>query len=216
MARQRWWLVIHARADERVPVERKHSQFFEAIRELREPWGLGDRVIPEVPSFGRNVNASVNLTKFLGPGVFRATLSYPYRARLTDTPSCDDVLTVILDPNRVEFLYLANDVVPAYIRALDAYLVECFDDREIDERAVERPCNPRRDVCQVGLLNFWDDTLCRRAFGRKAQEVAERLQSADVDVRLLERGVYVLGGTDPSKGHDDTSRLSQEIRRLLG
>jgi len=191
----RYWLVVHARATEAIDAAERHQRFFEAIRPLGAPWGgiLGEA--PATPVFGRNVNATANITKALGGPVRRATLSYPFRRLLTDTASCDDVLSIVFDPTKADLASLVYDVIPVYVEALDAYLVEYFDEANIDlaaEAGRLRPCNPRSMVCQVGLVNFWDEELCRRALGLSPAEVVNRVRASVEHAAVVRAGAFVV------------------------
>src|SRR5689334_1909715 len=110
---QRYCLSFSARVDEAVSAEEKHSRFFEGIRELPVPWGLGDRPIPLIRDFGCPVSkgissASIGLTKFFGDGVKRAMMTYWYRRNLRDDGSCDDRLIIDFDPTRVDVNHLIH------------------------------------------------------------------------------------------------------------
>src|SRR5690242_18544509 len=95
--KQTFWLVFHARADEAVSVEQRHTRFFEVIKELAAPWGLGDRPVPPIPKF-KGASVVLGMTKFFGDGVHRAMMSYRYRRLLSDEGLCDDALNITFNP----------------------------------------------------------------------------------------------------------------------
>jgi hypothetical protein len=193
---QRYWLVLHARADEAVSVEQKHARFFGGIKGVPEPWGLGDRPAPPAPKFKGGSSASVGMTKFFGGGVHRAMMSYRYRRLLSDEGLSDDLLNIVFNPAKVDLRNLVYEVVPRYIEAFDAYLLEFFDDQMIDLAAEElkgAPVNPRQYVHRVGMVSFFDGVLCRRAFGLTPAELAGRFEGKIEHVQLMHNGVYLVG-----------------------
>ncbi len=213
---QRYWLVLHSRADESVSVEQRHAHFFEGIKGIPEPWGLGDRPVPPVPKFKGGSSASLGLTKFFGDGVHRAMMSYRYRRMLSDDGLSDDLLNIVFNPAKVDVHHLVYEVIPRYIEAFDPYLVEFFDDQMIDGAAEELkglPVNPRQYVHRVGMVSFFDDLLCRRAFGMTPADLAVRFEGKIEHVRLTHNGVYLVG-TSRALPLDDARRLCGEMKAL--
>jgi hypothetical protein len=214
---QRYWLVFHARADESVSVEQKHSCFFKGIRDIPGQWGLsGDRPVPPIPKFKGGSSASVSLTKFFGEGIHRAMLSYVYRRLLSDSGLSDDLLNIVFDPAKVDMHRLVYEAIPRYIEAFDAYFVEFFDDQMIDLAAEElkgSPVNPRQYVHRVGVVSFFDDLLCRRAFSLTPAELAGRFEGKIEHVRLMNNGIYLIG-TSRVLPLDDSLKLCIEMKSL--
>ncbi len=214
----RYWLVVHARATDAIDVAERHQRFFEVIRPLGAPWGGIPGEVPATPAFGRNVNATANITKALGGPVRRATLSYPFRRLLTDTASCDDVLSIVFDPTKADLASLVYDVIPVYVEALDAYLVEYFDEANIDlaaEAGRLRPCNPRSMVCQVGLVNFWDEELCRRALRLSPTEVVNRVLANVEHAAVVRAGAFVVVSSKVLTP-EESWKAGTALRSILG
>ncbi|MFO0881258.1 MAG: hypothetical protein U0840_28375 [Gemmataceae bacterium] len=214
---QRYWLVFHSRADESISVDQKHVRFFKGIQELPTPWGLGERPVPPIPKFKGGSSASVGLTKFFGDGVHRAMLSYRYRRMLSDDGLSDDLLNITFSPAKVDVHHLVCTVIPKYVEAFDAYLVEFFDDAMIDLAAEELKgvaVNPRSIVHRVGVVSFFDDLLCRRAFNLSPAEVMERLQGKVEHAQLLHGGVYLVGSSRVLP-LDEAMNLCQEMKKAL-
>jgi hypothetical protein len=215
--KQRYWLVLHARIDEAVSAEQRHARFFEGIKDIPEPWGLGERPVPPVPDFKRSSSAVIGLTKFFGDGVHRAMLNYRYRRLLRDDGLSDDLLNITFDPAKVDVHRLVYTVIPRYVEAFDAYLVEYFDDAMIDLAAQELKgvaVNPRSSVHRVGVVSFFDDLLCRRAFNLSPAEVMERLQGKVEHAQLLHGGVYLIGSSRVLP-LDDAQKLCREMKSAL-
>jgi len=213
---QKYWLVLHSRADESVGVEQRHARFFRGIEGIPEPWGLGDRPVPPIPKFKGGSSASLGLTKFFGDGVHRAMLSYRYRRMLDDDGLSDDLLNIVFNPAKVEIHHLVYTVIPKYVEAFDAYLIEFFDDQMIDMAANELkglPVNPRQYVHRVGVVSYFDDLLCRRAFNLTPADLAGRFEGKIEHVRLMDNGVYLVGSTRGLPLHD-AQKLCDAMRSM--
>lgn len=217
--KQRYWLVFHSRAVEAVSAEEKHNRFFESIKGLPVPWGLGDRPAPPAPDFRRSSSAAIGLTKFFGDGVHRAMMTYVYRRLLEDRGSSDDLLNITFNPAKVDVHHLIYTVIPKYVEGFDAYLVEYFDDKLIDlawdippEQRVHT--DPRFGVNRVNVVSFYDELLCRRAFNLTPAEVMKRLQGKVEHVQLLHGGVYLIG-TSQVLPLDGAQKLCQEMKSAL-
>lgn len=231
--KQRYCLKFHARVDEAVSAEQRHARFFEGIKALPVPWGLGDRPVPPIRDFGSPSSpsissASIGLTKFFGDGVKRAMITYWYRRNLRDDGYSDDRLIIDFDPAKVDLHHLIYTVIPRYIEAFDAYRVDCYDEqfvalayeeREEEGRITFTPkskeyVNPRFKVEQVEVVSFYDELLCRRAFNLAPAEVLDRLQGKIEHARLLHNGVYLVGSSQVLP-LDDSQRLCHEMKAAL-
>lgn len=151
---------------------------------------------PSRPSFGRSSSAIVSLTKFFGTGVSRASVTYPYRRMLGDNSLSDDLLSVTLDPEKLDVRYLLYTVIPTYIVAFDAYLVEYFDDGMIDaawdDPAGRVDVDIRQSVGRINVASFYDEILCRRAFDLSPAEVVDRVAGRVEHSRLVGDGAYLI------------------------
>jgi hypothetical protein len=232
--KQRYCLMFHARVEEAVSAHEKHACFFEGIKGLPAPWGLGDRPVPPLRDFGcpsspSITSASIGLTKFFGPGVKRALITYWYRRMLKDDSSCDDCLIIDFDPAKVDVHHLIYTVIPGYIEAFDAYLVDYYDERFVDfayeERIVpegvlftpksKEYVNRRFKVEKVWPVSFYDEPLCRRAFNLSPSEILERLQGKVEHVQLLHGGVYLVG-TSQVLSFEEAQKVCAEMTSALG
>lgn len=213
----KYWLVLHSRADASVDPETKHASFFERIRELPGQWGGSEMPVPPMPRFKGGSSASTNLTKYLGRGIHRAMVTYRYRRMLSDDGLSDDLLNIVFNPHVVSLGELLLIAVPRYIEAFDAYLAEYFDDAVIDlppEGNLKAP-NPRTDVKRVGPVSYFDDLLCRRAFGIAPELALARCQGEVEHGELVAGGVYLLGSSkvlSMSEARSLSERMTRAIR----
>lgn len=231
--KQRYCLMFSARVDEAVSAPQKHARFFEGIKELPLPWGLGDRPVPPLRDFDYPADpsisaASIGLTKFYGNGVKDAMILYSYRRMVKDEGFYDDRLTIYFDPAKVDLQHLIYTVIPKYIEAFDAYLVKCYDEQfsalAYEERVEEgriiytpkskEHINPRFRVKDVWPVNFFDELLCRRAFNLTPAEVLERVQGKVEHARLLHSGVYLVGSSQVLP-LEEAQKLCEDMKQAI-
>jgi|GEM_PF-1652941 len=226
-AKQRYCLVIDARADEKVGAEQRHALFFERIKSVPAPWGMGNQVVPRGPTFRDGDFDAIGFTKFFGGAVKQAMLTYVYRRTLDDSGDSDDRLFIDIDPAKSDLHQFAQVVIPRFIEAFDGYRAECFDEQflfsankvregEIVARSPEptEVDNLRFRVTEVMPISFFDELLCRRAFNRTPAEVLERMRGMVEHARLLHGGVYLIGSTR-ALSFDEAQALSDEMTRTL-
>jgi len=211
---QRYWLEFASRASLKVSVEAKHSAFFEGIRHLPEPWGLGSRPIPPVPDFGGDIDAIYSLKEILGDIVCESHVAYRYRRNLSDDGYSDDDINIILRPARVDVKHLLYTVVPAYIAAFDAYSFACSDEQFIDIEALRPRPNPRHGVYRVGPVSFFDELLCQNAFGLRASEVVGLFTGRIENAAVLHNGAYLIGSSQVQR-FEESQKLSKEMHQYL-
>lgn len=211
---QKYWLEFASRTRKEVSVETKHTAFFEGLKGLPEPWGLGSRPTPPVPNFKGSVLALCTLTKLLG--VSRSDIIYQYRREFPDDSQYDDRIVIIFRPSKVDMGHLVNTVIPAYIKAFDAYRVEYFDDAFIPflaQRTRDRH-NKRNGVNDIWPVNFFDDLLCQRAFGLTASAVVSLFTDKIERAIALHGGAYLIGSSQVLS-YEQSQGLSNEMQQHL-
>jgi hypothetical protein len=211
---QRYWLEFASRARKEVSVENKHAAFFEGLRNLPEPWGLGSLPIPPVPRFKGGSLAVLSLKKLLGDAVSKSHVMYEYRRDFPDNGKSDDRLNIILRPSKVDVKYLVYTVLPAYIKAFDAYRVECSDEQFVDLEAMRPRPDRRFGVHRFGSVSFFDDLLCQRAFGLRATAVVDLFSGTIGHAAVLHNGAYLVGSSQVLS-FEESQRLSHEMQQHL-
>jgi hypothetical protein len=209
MSQQRYRIVFRSRVDDSTGAGQRHQRFFENIRELGEPWGLGEHAVPPESDLISNAPAVVSFMQFAGNGITRTPVAYRFSRLLLDDGSFDDTLAIDFDPTKVAVPELIQTVMPKYIDAFGAYRAEMYDEqwadfsyqnRTIVGRATvaskpKESANPRRSIERVDVVSFYDADLCSRAFGLSSAEVLKRLDGKVERVQLLRDGVYIVGAS---------------------
>jgi hypothetical protein len=115
-------------------IEEKHAQFISAIRDLPPPWGAVAQVSP--PPIGANLGVMLGVRKFLGKGLSGDAM-YSLRGWDADRAVADDCVHITFNPKKINYEELVNFVLPAYVKAFDAYRADIFDEEFIYQDADE-------------------------------------------------------------------------------
>lgn len=196
-------------------IESKHLRFVAALQDLDDPWRPATGV--DVAPIGGQLSTGVKASKLFGKGL-GGELMYRFRGGLRDEAACDDFLHLTFKPAKFDFREIAEKVLPAYVRALDGYVGEVFDDEfdvlDYEERKAAG-LNRRHSLFRVPAALYMSDAFASRAFGRGAVQCAKALDGFAARVTLLDDGVLVVLTFEvlPPEQFDGLSREAK--RRLL-
>lgn len=152
------------------------------------------------------------MNRYLEKGI-KGYVSYQLRAEayLKDNAQYDDVLVLEFNPQKIDFALLACDVIPKLIDAFQAYRavmsstnLALTDWPKIVEmtHSTGRDVDGRDGVFRITALNYWDKTLCQRAFGMTPAKIIQQLSTAVSKAEILNDGAYVVsltGISDPEE-----------------
>lgn len=192
------------RTDE--PIEARHAKVMGDLMGIDPPWGLrGKQPVPVSP-IGQDLQVEADLSAALAPGV-KATLTYVFRSAsyLRDEGQYDDCFFLDFDHASADYRSFVANIFPAYVRAFQPYrgtvvldenlAVEDWD-RVVDLRkATGKDVDGRDSVFRMGPVNYFDQELCRRAFGLAPEEVVSSLQGRVESVSMLLDGVLIVGSS---------------------
>lgn len=141
---------------------------------------------------------------------------YKYRHDFPDDGFYDDRIVIVFRPSMVDMQYLVYTMIPTYIEAFEAYRLEYFDDDLIpilaEQPKVQR--NLRYCVDRVGPISFFDDLLCRRAFGLPASAVLDLFSGKIEHAAVVQNGAYLVGSSQVLS-FEESEKLSREMRHVL-
>ena len=174
---------------------------------------------------GTGESAGTNLSPCLIQGV-RGGISYASRrlGAVRDHGTSDDFIQLELDLDLIDYLWLVTDVFPAIVEAFGAYrsTIETDEDQMVDdfEKIIELSRLEKKDILsrdgvfRIQSVNYFDDILCKRAFGLGSKEVAARLEEHVYVVREIGDGVFFITSDKPVAG-PETLIIDKKIKRLL-
>ncbi len=204
---------------------------YKHLSELAQPWGLnGVPMVPMKEVRGYH-SIGVNYTKQSRASPVKAFwFGYMTRHRTglpDEREANDDRLHIEFYPDKFdgEWTYLLDVVFPAYVAATRPYAarlvnqdIEVNDVFLIDEVGDGSP-NPafidqRLGVNRIWQANFWDRTLCQRAFGLTPEQIVTRLSGKVASCRIVDDGVMTIYSYERMLAAD-IHRIDEVIKPLL-
>ncbi|WP_146748005.1 hypothetical protein [Achromobacter sp. HZ01] len=174
---------------------------------------------------GTGESAEANLSPCLIQGI-RGGISYASRrlGAIRDHGTSDDFIRLELDLDLIDYLWFVADVFPAVVEAFEAYrsTTETDEDQMVDdfEKIIELSRLEKKDILsrdgvfRIQSVNYFDDILCRRAFGIGSKEVVARLEGHVYVVREIGDGVFFITSDKPVAG-PETLIIDEKIKRIL-
>lgn len=205
---------VRSAPQEREGISEKHAQFLQLIGDLAAPWGA--EASPSLPATGAAFGVGLPASKVFGKGV-RGDIYYRRRAGLRDSASSDDFLCLSVDPRRVDFRYLIDTALLAYVRAFGAYFATILDEQftllDYEERRLTGP-DQRHSMYRVPMAAFLSSDFSERAFKLNPQAVVDRLSGLCVRCELTDGGVFFVLTYDILDA-GEFARLSDQAKALL-
>ena len=174
---------------------------------------------------GKGESAGIYLSPFLVEGI-RGGVSYASRipGAVKDHGTSDDFIYLELDLESLNYNWFVTVVFPAIVEVFGAYrstVVTDLDQRDDDFNKIVELCRlekkdlkSRDGVFRIQSVNYFDDILCRRAFGIGCKEAAARLEGHVYVVREIGDGVFFITSDKPVVG-PETLIIDEKIKRLL-
>jgi len=195
-------------------IEVLNSKLLDSLSKIDGLWSPGRQPSEVYFEHSKNSGGATDLTDALVKDV-RGAISYADRsyARI-DKALADDVLTLQIDLEQVDYARLALSVFPALVEACAPYRAAIVTDLNMDmddfEEIVSQTQNLRpgteldidgRDtVFRIQTKNFFDELLCKRAFGVAPAEVARKLKGKVASVEEMRGGVVITLADSPLQG----------------
>ena len=189
-------MVAGAPVDLSQPIEQKHAEFFDRIKERGQICGLAHGVIPPTPKTW-DLGASGSVTRFMTKDVRQLFLSYGARSELYLTRQ--DVLNLTMRLNRVDSQVIVDDVFMFYAKAFGADRAFCRDTRlgawtyEV-KRSVY---SATKKEIFVEQLEWISNVYAWRKMQVSAKEIGERVEPVAERVEYFSDGVYIVLDSRP-------------------
>lgn len=181
-----------------------HSEVAHCIGGL--PWLWGENSV-QLPFECDGESGACDLTPFLRKGL-RGAISYSARfgSLAKDKAVFDDVLTIRIDELSIKYREFVNAVFEPLVFCFQAYRAAIVHDLDLDlddyEQIVDRSRQTGQDVdgrdtvFRIHPVNFFDNELCKRAFGRSCDELAAALLGDVERVRATDSGLLLIVTSD--------------------
>ncbi len=207
-----------ARVDE--PIAERHAKVMLGLAGIDPPWGIRGRQAPHAPDVGGELQAEVDLSASMGPGI-KATITYVFRAAtyLRDEGHYDDCFFVDFEAP-ADYRTFVLEVFPAYVKAFEPYRAAVVLDEDLAlrdwaqvvelRRATGKDVDGRDSVFRMGPVNYFDREFCRRAFGLAPEDVVKALHGRVELASMLLDGVFIVGSSQ-LLNREDLDKLSKAL-----
>lgn len=174
---------------------------------------------------GDGESAAADISPCLEFGI-RGAISYASRLpkAIADSARSDDSLTFQLDTTAVNFESFCRDIFPEIVKIFGAYRAAVVTDLNLDLDDFEdivkeaqrtgKDVDGRDTVFRIYPVNYFDNTMCVRAFGISASEVVARLAGKIELADGLQSGALLMINKEPVTG-DRLIAMDSEIRQKL-
>ncbi|WP_439850326.1 hypothetical protein ACTACG_21560 [Pseudomonas syringae] len=214
------------RANASEAIGKRHEAFISAITGLAPPWNLAK--LGALPGIGAELLITVSLDKFLPKGV-KGRLTYMLRNEkyLKDDAQYDDTCFIEFDSGKIDLQDFTNEIFTTYIKAFKCYRATLHDwsitrnDWPVVVETGEKlgkDINCRDGIYRINLINYFDETLCQKAFGMSACEIAKRLKNHAKTATEFESGLllilepHILSSNEWKERGDSVKRVLQHAR----
>lgn len=174
---------------------------------------------------GGGESAATDLSPCLAFGI-RGAISYASRlpTAIVDKARSDDSLILQLDTDAVDFDFFCRDTFPKIVKILGAYRaavitdldqdLDDFEDIVKEAQGTGKDIDGRDTVFRIYPVNYFDNTICFRAFGISASEVVARLAGTIVLADGFQSGALLMVSNEPVIG-ERLIAIDAQIRQKL-
>lgn len=215
------------RAHGGLEVEDRHADVIGSLRTIAWLWDRPPAPAPaDVPLSSNGESASCSLNPYLKSDI-KGAISYAarYSGGMPDKAMFDDVLTLQLEEDANHYSQFSGLIFGEVVKAFSAYRAAVLLDLDLDmedfEKIVElaqstgKDVDGRDSIYRFNPVSYFDDQLCRRAFGFGAEEVVARLSGQVERASIQDGGALVVTTTD-LLDQENLRSLHDYIVDLLG
>lgn len=202
-----------------------NSQLLVRLSRISALWRSDQSIANVHFDAGTGESAAADLSACLENGIDGA-ISYASRlpGSIVDRAVSDDCLTLVLDIGAVNFKVFCRTTFPEIVKAFDAYRassvtdldndLEDFDGIVKEAQQTGRDIDGRDTVFRINAINFFDNTMCLRAFGISSSEVVEKLYGSIEWAENFHSGVLMRTSEEPVVGAQLLAN-DDRVRQLL-
>lgn len=175
---------------------------------------------------GTGESAACDLTPWLVPDV-QGALGFASRmsGAIDDDASCDDTLILRFVADEYDFPLFVDEVFPELVKGFSCYRASLVTDTKIaiedyaelinDASKTDREKDHRFVVSRFYPVDYFDELLCKRAFGLSAKALVKRLKPICERAELIDSGAFLIFTYEILTG-DDLRSLDTKARSQLG
>ena len=218
--------MLRRRANLDEPSPELNAKFVEQFAAIPGFWGAG-KTAGVAPFEFTGESASLDLRTVLVDGLAGQIM---YRARFAgylsrDIAQSDDFISLRLITGEADYTRFCSATLPRLIEIFKPYraaahtdeavMLADFDITRVQSQETGRNIDGRDSVYRIWPVCFFDDLLCRRAFGISVAEVAARAAPECERAEVLHGGAFLLVTSEVIVG-PDLDALNARVMARLG
>jgi hypothetical protein len=188
-----------------------NDEFLSQLSKVKGLWLESKSVEDVFFDAGTGESAASDLSPCLTAGI-KGAISYASRlpAAIADKAISDDSIVLKFDDDEVNFEWFCNDVFPEVIKVFLPYRaaivtdldqdLDDFEDIVQESQRTGSDIDGRDSVFRIHPANYFDDLMCKRAFGLSANEVVEKLKTSVERAENFETGALLIISSNPLVG----------------
>ncbi len=219
-------LMIRRRANLDEPSPELNAKFVEQLVAVPGFWDAG-KTTSDAPFEFTGESASLDLRTALASGL---SGQISYEARFAgylsrDIAQSDDFISLRLDTEKADYARFCSATLPrlidifgpyrAAVQTDNAVRLADFDLICVQSQKSGRDIDGRDSVHRIWPVCFFDDLLCRRAFGIGAAEVAARAAPECERAEAMHGGAFLLVTSEAVVGPDLDALNARVMARLV-
>ncbi|MCX2803376.1 hypothetical protein OQJ68_16485 [Microbulbifer thermotolerans] len=213
------------RAKSEESISELNNSLLKKLSKIKELWAESKSVEDVYFDVGIGESAASDLSPCLIDSV-NGAISFASRlpAAIADKATSDDTIILKFDSDEIDFHKFCNDVFPEIIEAFNPYRaviitdldqdLDDFEDIVQESQSTGKDIDGRDSVFRIYAINYFDDEMCKRAFGIGASEVVEKLKSSIERAEEIAGGALLLVSSEPVAGSKLAS-IDGLVRRCL-
>jgi hypothetical protein len=213
------------RAESGEVISELNSSLLNRLSKIKGLWAESKSVEDVCFDAGNGESAASDLSPCLVNAV-NGAISYASRlpAAIKDKATSDDSIILKFDSDEIDFHKFCNDVFPEIIEAFSPYRaviitdldqdLDDFEDIVQESQSTGKDIDGRDSVFRIYPVNYFDDEMCKRAFGISSSEVVGKLKSSIDRAEIIAGGALLLVFSEPAAGSELAS-IDNLVRRFL-
>lgn len=210
-------------------IPERRNQFLNRLsqQKLHQDWLFKPESFPELTDEPGQLSDGASVSKLLPSSVTgQVHFVWSDSTYLRDEGRFDDRLFIKFNSKKYELKFILQEVLPGYISALQCYsgglyiedhYLPVMKNRKVFQDSHGVKFDRRHALFNFNQVNFFDQELCFRAFGKSLDEV-EALLSGNVELVKKVGGGILIGDQLDSylESVDHLKKHDEKLRSLLG
>lgn len=213
------------RAESGEVISELNSSLLKKLSKINGLWAESKSVEDVYFDAGSGESAASDFSPCLVDGI-NGAISYASRlsAAVVDKATSDDSIILKFDCDEIDFCQFCNDVFPQVVQAFSPYRavvvtdldqdLDDFEDIVQETQRTGKDVDGRDSVFRIYPVNYFDDTLCKRAFGISSSEVVEKLKISIERAEPIAEGALLVVSGEPVAGPELAS-MDNLVRKCL-